>query len=71
MTPSEIDRQILALAELDWRKVAAIIGHFADDGTLDLAGDRIIALIEAGELEVQGNPRLWRYSEIRLPQGSP
>jgi hypothetical protein len=33
----------------------------------DRVGARILALVEKGKLESQGDVRNWRFSEVRLP----
>ncbi|MDR7224753.1 hypothetical protein J2X13_005189 [Aminobacter aminovorans] len=47
----------------------------ADAGRFDQVFDRYLtaihSLIEAGQLEVQGDPDLPRHSEVRLPQRIP
>jgi hypothetical protein len=76
---AQIDELILSFARTDWRKVAMIIGrvlfHCRDTGLsidhddFDLrVAERIVALVEAGKLQAQGNLSRWRHSEVRLPQ---
>ncbi len=76
MTPTEIDRAVLAVCESGWRKVAMIILKAADrlgpdlpegDPGYDLIAQRIAALVSAGHLVSQGNLARWRHSEVRLP----
>ena len=71
---ARIDEAILAIATPHFRKVAYIVGRvmlmFRDEcrGIPDrYYATRIIKLIEAGRLEVAGNPRRMRFSEVRLP----
>jgi hypothetical protein len=63
-------------AGVRWRKVAMIISEvlfeFERAGTRTSEdqfriADRIQALVEAGELQAEGDVSLWRHSEVRLP----
>ena len=76
MSPSSdslLDDLILGCAKPRWQKVAMVIakteeacrGQARDIDPEDIA-DRIVALVEAGRLEAQGNLTRWRYSEVRL-----
>jgi Protein of unknown function len=73
----DIDALILSTVVRQWRKVALIVGkvhtacrnNAADINEYDVA-DRIRALVNQGKLEAQGNLYLWRYSEVRLPDGA-
>jgi hypothetical protein len=66
----EIDALLLKTTAAQWSKVAFIIARtmfhhkVRDENRL---GNRIIALIESGQLESKGNVQNWRYSEVRLP----
>jgi hypothetical protein len=69
-----VDNLILSFAKPEWRKVAMIIGKALDasegggfDTTDQAIADRIVALVEDGKLESQGDLSLWRHSEVRLP----
>lgn len=68
---SDLDSAILAECSPHFLKVARIIGDVRV--RLEPAEinpeliDRIIALVEAGRLEGDGNLTRWRYSEVRLP----
>jgi hypothetical protein len=70
----EIDRLILSIAHEEyWRKVAMIIGRvlsgrpeYGDEAIAQRVADRIVALVNAGRLEAQGNLNKWRHSEVRL-----
>src|SRR5437016_5993390 len=71
----EIDQAILAAATDRWLKVARIIvdalgprHREAVDSDYNDVAARIEALIEAGKLQCQDNPKRWRHSEVRLPQ---
>jgi hypothetical protein len=70
----DVDALILSFAQVQWRKVAMIMGKVADacspdGGEADLhhIAERICALVEDGQLEAQGNLSMWRHSEVRLP----
>jgi hypothetical protein len=75
MTPDELDRLILELAHPQfWRKVARIVGTIGMNlpneagEKYDAIAARIVALVEAGKLEAQGDLSEWRHSEVRLTQ---
>ena len=77
MSPAsdEIDRVILSLAREKWQKVLMIVarsldalGREMDDDGLHCVGQRVVALVQAGKLEAQGDVSRWRHSEVRLPQ---
>jgi hypothetical protein len=70
------DQRLLAAAKISWLKAARVVGEvlvsFIDEdiaqvGDLVLAS-RLRALVEAGQLESQGDLSNIRYSEVRLPQ---
>jgi hypothetical protein len=69
-----IDSALLTYVRGRWLKVARVVGEAIDAGEfsmrtaalLDLHVRRLIGLIEAGVLEVKGNPRRIRWSEVRL-----
>jgi hypothetical protein len=70
-----IDRALLAASHTNWRKVAFVVGTAMDaypDSYHDIPdvfyAQRIQALVSAGRLEVQGNLRRMRFSEVRLSQ---
>jgi Protein of unknown function len=72
---SEMDDAILAVAGEQWQKVAMIIGRVVHDGNklpaeqdYDFIAARIVALVECGKLESQGDLSRWRFSEVRLRQ---
>lgn len=69
-----IDAALTSVTRPVWMKVARVIvdalkagGFPTADVYIRLHNHRVIALIEAGVLEVQGNPRWPRFSEVRLP----
>jgi hypothetical protein len=74
-SPNELDRWILARAQVQWRKVAYIIasvGHEVNattDAEYEAIAGRIAALVRIGRLEAQGDLARWRHSEVRLPGG--
>lgn len=70
----DLDAPILSVVETHWLKVARIIldtagrlGDAYDASRYDEIAARIVALVDAGRLESQGNLAHWRYSEVRLP----
>ena len=72
-TYAQIDGFILAAARPQWRKVAWIVavvlkdcerGELASDEYV--IGARVEALVVDGKLELQGNVKRWRHSEVRL-----
>ncbi|MFN3984935.1 MAG: DUF3658 domain-containing protein [Rhodocyclaceae bacterium] len=73
-----IDRALLAASHSSWRKVAFVVGT-AMDAYPDLYhevpdvfyGQRVRALVSAGQLEAQGNLHRMRFSEIRLSPSRP
>jgi hypothetical protein len=68
-----IDEALLAEADLQWRKVARVIGRAMSrpthvQGVPDVFyAQRVRRLVEAGQLESQGNLAYLRFSEVRLP----
>ena len=71
---SEIDQAILAVCSVYWRKVAMVVAtaeqQLAEredrNEFLDLIGLRVIALVEAGNLQGAGDLHNWRRSEVRF-----
>ena len=66
-----IDSILLSFVGPQWRKIAMIVGQamMKDDrvGVPDVYyASRVRALIQRGDLEVQGDPRYMRFSEVRL-----
>lgn len=75
MAPDQLDKLILELVHPQfWRKVARIVGtigiNLPDEPgeKYDAIAARIVALVDAGKLEAQGDLSEWRHSEIRLAQ---
>ena len=75
MIDTEIDNAILAVTEPTWRKVAMIIPIAAEqlgingidmDSFHEIA-KRVEFLVQTGQLISQGDIKLWRYSEVKLP----
>jgi hypothetical protein len=71
-----IDDAITKATQPRWCKVARVVsdaidarGLSTDDTQFDLHVRRVIALVESGALEAQGNLRRPRFSEVRLPGG--
>ena len=69
-----IDRLILSFAGIRWMKVAKIVGKVStalekEGRNVDLLkiAVRLEALVGAGLLELKGNVKRWRYSEVRRP----
>ena len=77
VTPaSDIDRLLLSLCGVHWRKVARIIGQTCETleareiaisgGIAKLMDARMAVLVRSGKLEAKGNIKRWGYSEVRL-----
>jgi hypothetical protein len=71
---TSIDDAIIKATRQRWLKVARVVPDAIDAGgfspeeeRVQLHVRRIIALVEAGALEAQGNLRQPRFSEVRLP----
>ncbi|MEO6381533.1 MAG: DUF3658 domain-containing protein [Nitrobacter sp.] len=69
MQLSDIDKQILAHAKSDWRKIAFMVAAVGEFRGIDceIIASRIGALVGDGKLESQGDINDWRFSEVRLP----
>jgi hypothetical protein len=74
---SLIDRALIAECASTWRKIARIVGYALKslnfefkDIPLGYLVQRVIALVEAGELVCQGDARYIHNSEVRLPRGA-
>jgi hypothetical protein len=72
-----IDAAILAAVRPRWMKVARIVhdaieagGYSTDDAHVAVHVRRIVALVDAGRLEAQGNLLRPRFSEVRLAGGT-
>lgn len=72
-----IDEEIVKAAHGRWQKVARIVvdaikagGFLLEEEHVQLHIRRVIALVDAGTLEAQGNLRRPRFSEVRLPAGN-
>jgi hypothetical protein len=71
-----IDSALIANTKKQWLKAARVVfdaleaGGFPKDNDhyVDLHVRRLIALVDSGKLEAQGNLRRPRFSEVRLPQ---
>lgn len=77
LTPAQveaIDRELLRASDLQWRKVARVVGTvmFGDwpgkpDGLADVFyAQRVAGLVRAGKLQAQGDLARMRFSEVRL-----
>jgi hypothetical protein len=69
ISDDDLDALLLAAATVRWQKVAMVIAKAMsvyDSWDEVRVGERIIALVKAGELESAGDVRHWRFSEIRL-----
>ena len=69
-----IDEAIAAVTPPRFSKVARVVfdameagGHSGKESAFELHVRRVIALVESGALEAQGNLRRPRFSEVRLP----
>lgn len=74
MHTSRIEEAIPFAVGQRWTKVAMVIAKVADamgtelppgDAGCEVISEHIEALVHAGRLEVQGNTRNWRFSEVR------
>ncbi|MGJ7604106.1 DUF3658 domain-containing protein [Variovorax sp. LT1R20] len=70
----EIDEFLLAACAPSWKKVASVVGMASTRGANQFADipygyfvQRVKVLVEAGQLESQGNLDHMRHSEVRLP----
>jgi hypothetical protein len=69
----DIDEALLHQTTPRWSKVARVVADALDQGSRDLCDDarvslyarRIIALVESGALQAQGDLRKPRWSEVR------
>jgi len=73
-----IDETLMSNAKPDWRKVAMLVGLSIgqlQDKIEDIPdlyySQRVRKLVESGRLENQGNLAYMRFSEVRLPGGTP
>ena len=79
LTPGDIaviDKALLAHCAQSWRKVARVVGSAMrpieaklEEVPVGYIAQRVVALVEAGLLESQGNLQYMRFSEVRLPPG--
>jgi hypothetical protein len=75
---ASVDEAIVKASQRRWLKVARVVvdaikagGFSTEEEQVRLHVRRIIALVEAGTLEGQGNLRRPRFSEVRLPADHP
>src|SRR5688500_6433699 len=71
----QVDQNLRRNAQGQWLKVARIVAHAMRDGGFEAADNvvnlhvrRVIALVESGTLEGQGDLRKPRWSEVRTSQ---
>lgn len=71
-TAEKIDALILAAMPSEWVKTAVLISRVFDapgfaglNSTAQDVAERLYILIDHGKLEVQGNMRRWRDSDVR------
>jgi hypothetical protein len=79
LTPGDvsvIDNALLAHCAQSWRKVARVVGSAMrpidaklEEVPVGYIVQRVVALVEAGHLESQGNLQYMRFSEVRLSPG--
>ena len=74
VTEADIDAVILEALKPRLQKTAKVIGMafercetLAMPITVEMLGARIVALAKAGRIEGAGDLRMWRHSEVRLP----
>ncbi|HRQ61626.1 MAG TPA: DUF3658 domain-containing protein [Alphaproteobacteria bacterium] len=70
---SKIDPLILAAVTPEWTKTAVLISKVFDSPSFDKTGlsaqdvaERLYVLIDNGQLDVKGNMRRWRDSEVKV-----
>ncbi|MEZ4375151.1 MAG: DUF3658 domain-containing protein, partial [Polyangiaceae bacterium] len=69
-----IDQRLLAETRKSWLKCARVVGKALEaghydiwqPGVVELHTRRLIQLIDAGKLELKGNPLRPRFSEVRM-----
>jgi len=68
-----IDPLILAAVTPEWTKTAVLISKVFDSPGFDKTGlsaqdvaERLYVLIDNGQLDVKGNMRRWRDSEVKV-----
>lgn len=73
-----VDAALLDFADMHWRKVARVIGdvwiglspRHRTSELIDRLAQRVARLVAAGQLEVAGDLRQIRFSEVRLPRAA-
>jgi hypothetical protein len=70
-----IDGMLIANSASSWRKVARVVGTAMSTLRKQFPGvpdgfyaQRVVALVQRGELQAQGNLEYMRFSEVRLPR---
>ncbi len=77
LTPAQleaIDRELLRASDVQWRKVARVVGTVMTNDWLGkperiadvFYAQRVARLVRFGKLEAQGNLARMRFSEVRL-----
>lgn len=72
-TDAQIDALILAVAGTEWQKTAMVISAVfdhpdfnKDEHSAQDVAERLYILVDNGQLDIQGNMRRWRNSEVKL-----
>ncbi len=73
ITDETIDQAILSVASGEWVKTALLISKVFETEALSGAeikgqviAERLYILVDGGKIEVKGNMRRWRDSEVKL-----
>lgn len=76
-TAADLDIAIFASAKTDWLKTARIITEaaanlrsYGRELEYEVIGARVKALADVRSLDAQGDVRMWRHSEVRIPPSS-
>ena len=76
VSEGKLDEVIFGVLTPRWQKIALVVGKSVNRCTelgypvsADALAARIQALGQAKRLEIDGNPIMWRHSEVRLNQG--
>lgn len=70
---AQIDALVLGAASDEWQKTAMVISAVfdhpdfsKDECSAQEVAERLYILVDNGQLDVQGNMRRWRDSEVRV-----
>jgi hypothetical protein len=73
VSENDLDRSIFSFLSLRWQKTAMVVGKALTECKRvllpvsdEVLGARILALVEAGRIESEGDVRKWRFSGVRL-----